>query len=265
MGGVFVYVEHRDGKPKRVVYELLAKGAELSQKKGEELTAVVLGDATEAVVQELQGLSDRVLVLEDPSLALYNSDLYLRALLQLLQWETPSLVMAGFTSQGRDLFPRLAGYLGVGIAVDCLKVDYLEGDFLFTKPYYGSKVLAEVTLEGEPKICLVRPRSFAPMMAGNRQTRVEKSKVDLPGGPPDIEALGFEKAEGRKIDLTEADVVICGGMGLKSPENFKMLEELAEVLGGVVGATRAVVDAGWRPQAEQVGKSGKTEIGRAHV
>lgn len=258
MGGIFVYVEHRDGKPKRVAYELLGKGAELSQKRGEELTAVVLGDSTDSVVRELGGLADRVLVVEDPSLSLYNPDLYLHALLSLLQGERPSLIMAGFTSQGRDLFPRLAGHLGVGIAVDCLKVDYSEGEFLFTKPYYGSKVLAEVTLEGEPKICLVRPRSFPPVREGDREARVERVSVDLSGADQGIESLGFMRAEGREVDLTEADVVVCGGMGLKSPENFKMLEELAEVLGGVVGATRAVVDAGWRPQAEQVGKSGKT-------
>ncbi len=258
MGAVWVYAEHHDGKLRKVTYELLGKGRELSQAKGAQLAAVVLGDDLTGIAEELASFADKVHVLESPSFGKYNCDAFIAGLLPLVQQEKPSVVMAGATSQARDLFPALAGKLETGIVVDCVGMELKDEGLVLRKPVYGGKVLAEVTIKGEPQLVLVRPRTFPPVESGGQKGEVVKQEVDLDPSGLRIEVVEIERLAGEKVDLTEADVIVCGGRGLKSPENFKLLEELADVLGGVVGATRAVVDAGWRPQSDQVGKSGKT-------
>lgn len=258
MAGILVYAEHKEGKLKRVSYELLCKGREIASQKGEGLLAVIIGNGIGDAVEELSSSADKVFVFEDPSLEPYNSDRYIQLLAGLIERENPSLVLAGATIQGRDLFPSLAGVLGKGVVVDCLSIELQDGKFVYRKPFYGGKVLGEVSLKEEPEIVLVRPRAFQIVDQPKVQGAVIREKVEIDEDRVKVKTLKIEKPEGKALDITEADVVVCGGRGLKSPDNFKMLEELAEVLGGAVGATRAVVDAGWRPQSEQVGKSGKT-------
>jgi len=258
MAGILVYAEHKEGKLKRVSYELLCKGREIASQKGEGLWAVIIGNGIGDAVEELSSSADKVFVFEDPSLEPYNSDRYIQLLAGLIEREKPSLVLAGATIQGRDLFPSLAGVLGKGVVVDCLSIELQDGKFVYRKPFYGGKVLGEVSLKEEPEIVLVRPRAFQIVDQPKVQGTVIREKVEIDEDRVKVKTLKIEKPEGKVLDITEADVVVCGGRGLKSPDNFKLLEELAEVLGGAVGATRAVVDAGWRPQSEQVGKSGKT-------
>ncbi len=258
MAGVLVYAEHKEGKLKRVSYELLSKGREIASQKGEGLWAVIIGNGIGEAVEELSSSADKVFVFEDPSLEPYNSDRYIQLLAGLIEREKPSLVLAGATIQGRDLFPSLAGVLGKGVVVDCLSIELRDGKYVYRKPFYGGKVLGEVSLKEEPEIVLVRPRAFQIVDQPKVQGTVTREKVEIDEDQVKVKTLKIQKPEGKALDITEADVVVCGGRGLKSPDNFKMLEELAEVLGGAVGATRAVVDAGWRPQSEQVGKSGKT-------
>ena len=258
MAGILVYAEHKEGKLKRVSYELLCKGREIASQKGEGLWAVIIGNGIGDAVEELSSSADKVFVFEDPSLEPYNSDRYIQLLAGLIEREKPSLVLAGATIQGRDLFPSLAGVLGKGVVVDCLSIELQDGKFVYRKPFYGGKVLGEVSLKEEPEIVLVRPRAFQIVDQPKVQGTVIREKVEIDEDRVKVKTLKIEKPEGKVLDITEADVVVCGGRGLKSPDNFKLLEELAEVLGGAVWATRAVVDAGWRPQSEQVGKSGKT-------
>lgn len=258
MGAIWVYAEHQNGSLRRVTYELLGKAAELAAQKGVETGALVLGEGVAGIAEELGSFVDKVYLLEDPLLKSYNSDAFVEALLPLVERERPSVLLAGATTQGRDLFPALAGRLGVGAVVDCVKMEVREEGLVLTRPLYGGKVLAEVILKGEPQVVLVRPRAFPPADSGAKKGEVLREEVRVDPAKLRIEVLEVQRAEGGKVDLTEADVIVCGGRGLKAPENFKILEELAEVLGGVVGATRAVVDAGWRPQTQQVGKSGRT-------
>lgn len=259
MAGIWVYAEHHDGKLKKVTFELLGKGRELAQGRGEELGAILLGKDLDPLAEELSPYADRVHCLESPMLEVYNCDAFLEALSSFSAERNPSMIMAGATYQARDLFPALAGRLQKGIVVDCLGVELADGGrFLLRKPIYGGKALVEVAFKEEPQLVLVRPRTFPPAEPRSERAEVSKEQVEIDPTKVRLKVLEVMKTTGEKVDITEADVIVCGGRGLKDPENFKLLEELAEVVGGVVGATRAVVDAGWRPQEDQVGKSGKT-------
>lgn len=258
MQDIWVYIEHKEGKPKRISYELLSKAKELKELIGGEIKAIVIGKNLENVINEIKHHVDKVYVFQDEKLGFYNCEIYLALLSWLIKNEVPHLILAGATSQGRDLFTGFAASIGAGIVVDCVKIDYDNGTFVFTKPYYGGKILGEIVIKKDPKVVLVRPRSFAiDLSFKDSEAEVVKMPVEVKWEEVSIKPLGFEKVEEQEVDLTEADVVVCGGMGLKAAENFKMLEELARLLGGTVGATRAAVDAGWRPPTDQVGKSGK--------
>lgn len=258
MQDIWVYIEHKEGKPKRISYELLSKARELKELINMEVKAIVIGKNVENVIHEVDQYVDKIYLFKDDNLGFYNCEVYLTLLSRLIKNEVPYLILAGATSQGRDLFTGFAASIGAGIIVDCIKIDYENGTLVFTKPYYGGKILGEIVIKKDPRVVLVRPRSFAIALSRmNNKAEIMEMPVEVKWEEVSIKPLGFEKVEEQEVDLTEADVVVCGGMGLKAAENFKMLEELARLLGGTVGATRAAVDAGWRPPTDQIGKSGK--------
>ena len=257
MAGIWVFAEHKGGAFRKVVFELLGKAKELSERVEGGVKALLLG-GDEGAAEELAQYTDEVYHLSSPLLDLYNGDAYREALLALLEEERPSVLLAGATFQAKELFPMVAARLGVGIAVDAVALEPQEGDrVMVRRPIYGGKALVEMVLEGTPQIILVRPHTFPPASRRETPAPVVRKEVDIPPEKVRVKVKEVERAK-EKVDLTEADVIVCGGRGLKGPENFSLLEELAQVLGGVVGATRAVVDAGWRPYEDQVGKSGKT-------
>jgi len=257
MAGIWVFAEHKGGAFRKVVFELLGKAKELSERVEGGVKALLLG-GDEGAAEELAQYTDEVYHLSSPLLDLYNGDAYREALLALLEEERPSVLLAGATFQAKELFPMVAARLGVGIAVDAVALEPQEGDrVMVRRPIYGGKARVEMVLGGTPQIILVRPPTFPPASRGETPAPVVRKEVDIPPEKVRVKVKEVERAK-EKVDLTEADVIVCGGRGLKGPENFSLLEELAQVLGGVVGATRAVVDAGWRPYEDQVGKSGKT-------
>ena len=257
MAGIWVFAEHKGGTFRKVVFELLGKAKELSGRVEGGIKALLLG-GDEGTAEELAHYADEVYHLRSPFLDLYNCDAYREALLSLLEQERPSVLLAGATFQAKELFPMVAARLGVGIAVDAVALELQEGDrVMIRRPIYGGKALLEMVPEGTPQIILVRPHTFPPASRRETPAPVVRREVDIPPEKVRVKVKEVERAK-EKVDLTEADVIVCGGRGLKGPENFSLLEELAQVLGGVVGATRAVVDAGWRPYEDQVGKSGKT-------
>jgi len=258
MENIWVYIEHKEGKPKRISYELLSKARELGEIINGEIKAILIGKNVESVIKEISPYVDKIYLFKNDKLSFYNCEVYLELLLGLIKKEMPYLILAGATSQGRDLFSGFAATIGAGIVVDCVKIEYDKNTLVFTKPYYGGKVFGEIIIKKDPKIVLVRPRSFAANLSRkDKEAEVAELPVEVKWDEISVEPLGFEKVEEGEVDLTEADVVVCGGMGLKAAENFKMLEELARLLKGTVGATRAAVDAGWRPPTDQIGKSGK--------
>lgn len=258
MKDIWIYIEHKEGKPKRISYELISKAKELKELIKGQTKAIVIGRNVENVIHDINRYVDKIYLFRHEKLGFYNCEVYLALLSRLIESEVPHLILAGATSQGRDLFTGFSASIGAGIVVDCVKIDYDNGTLVFTKPYYGGKILGEIIIKKDPRVVLVRPRSFAIALSRmDNEAEVVEFPVEVKWEEISVKPLGFEKVEEQEVDLTEADVVVCGGMGLKAAENFRMLEELARLLGGTVGATRAVVDAGWRPPTDQIGKSGK--------
>jgi electron transfer flavoprotein alpha subunit len=261
MAGVWVYAEVKEGKVKKVAYEMLGAAREMAQKKGEPVGAVLIGKAVSSLAEELGYYgADKVFVVEGDQFQAYTTGAYTKALYELVKKYEPSIILFGATINGKDLSARLAGRLGVGLATDCTEVSLDDqGNLKVKRPMFAGKVYAEVVfLPKKPQMASVRP-NVLPLPQPDRSRRVEVEKVEVVVSAEDMgfQVVGFEAVGAGKIDLTEAEIIVSGGRGMKGPENFKMLEELAELLNGAVGASRAAVDAGWRPQSDQVGQSGK--------
>jgi electron transfer flavoprotein alpha subunit len=256
MADIWVLAETRDGAVKRASYELLTAARGLGPEH--RVTAVLLGSGLASAAADLAARGpDRVLVVDDERLARFSPDGWARALARLARERGPAIVLGSATARGRDLTPRLAAALGVGVASDVVDIA-LDGDRLLgTRPIYAGKALARVRVNSDPQVATLRPNSAPPAEAG--------------GGPPaEVEAVALgdyeagavvtatETAVSERPDVAEADIIVSGGRGLGGPEHFGLIEELADALGAAVGASRAVVDAGWRPHGDQVGQTGKT-------
>jgi electron transfer flavoprotein alpha subunit len=267
-GAVWIFAEHQDDTIRKTTRELLGKGRELAGQLGAELAALLLGSGVKGLAQELTAHADKVYHWDDPLLERYNSDVYLQAIAGLAEKENPQILLAGATFLARDLFPRVAGRLKTGIAVDCLNLEVGDDGLLVARrPLFGGKALADVFCrQGRPQIALTRPNTFPiPDTKGDRTGEV--LPVDLVVDPAQIrlEVLEVVRAPKERLDLTEAEIIVTGGRGMKEAANFRLLEDLADVLGATVGATRGVVDSGWRPHGDQVGKSGKTVSPKLYI
>ena len=260
-GAIWVFVEHQDGTIRKTTYELFGKGRELAEQSGVELAALLLGSGVDGLAQELTAYADTVFQWDDPLFEKYNSDVYLQAIAKLVEKEGPQMLLAGATFLARDLFPRVAGKLKTAIAVDCLNLDLGDDGLLVaTRPLFGGKVLADVVCrQGRPQIALTRPNTFPlPDSKGDRTGEVIPGDVAVDSAQVRLEVLEVVRSATERLDLTEAEIIVTGGRGMKEAENFRLLDDLADALSATVGATRGVVDSGWRPHDNQVGKSGKT-------
>jgi len=256
---IWIFAEQQQGKVRKVVFELLSAGAEFSKKTGSPLAAILLGSGLQEAAKSLTSFTDKIYLIDDLSLAPYTSDAYFINLAPLIQKHQPSVLLGGATSTGKDLFPRLAAHFQTGYAPDCTDLDVEEnGKLVARRPIYGGKVFAEMIFsEARPQMATVRNNTFPVHQDLHKSAQVVpiSSKTD----PASLKkkVLGLEKAAGMKLDISEAEIVVAAGRGIKAPENFKILEDLADVLNASVGTTRATVDEGWRDQKDQIGKSGK--------
>jgi electron transfer flavoprotein alpha subunit len=268
-GAVWVFAEHQDGTLRKTTLELLNKGRELAEQLDVALVALLLGSKVDGLAQELSGCADKVYQWDDTLLECYNSDVYCQVLAGLAKEENPQVILAGATYLARDLFPRLAGRLNTGIVVDCLNLELGEDGLLIARrPLFGGRVLADVVCrQGRAQIVLTRPNTFPLPDARSSRSKGEILPVTVDIDPVQVklEVLDVVRSAQERLDLTEAEIIVSGGRGMKGAENFQLLEELADVLGATVGATRGVVDSGWRPHDDQVGKSGKTVSPKLYV
>jgi electron transfer flavoprotein alpha subunit len=259
--GMWVFVEHKDEKIRKVTFEMLSEARKLADQKSEELCAVVLGNNIGSFVEVIgQYGADKIYVLENELLSQYTTDGYAKALADLAKEQQPSILLFGATVIGKDLSPRVATRLGAGLATDCVKIGLdSEGKLTATRPMYAGKVIAEVGFSSDtPQMASVRPNILpATVLSDSRKAEVIRLKANISAADIKTTIVETIKTAGEKVDLTEADVIVSGGRGMKGPENFKILEELADVLDATVGASRAAVDAGWRLQIDQVGQTGK--------
>lgn len=268
--GVWVFAELRHGRLAGVSRELLAKGRQLADRKGAALTALVFGADVAAPARELVALgADRVLGAEHPALERFHDDAYVDAFLALAGDERPEIVLCGGTVLGRSFFPRVAARLGTGLTADCtaLEIDAASGILLQTRPAYGGSLLATIACpDRRPQMATVRPKVFPAGAADPARTGEIVIRRDWDGAlRPRTKVLEVLEEVVQTVNIADADVIVAGGRGMGSAENFKLLEDLARALGGAVAASRAPVDAGWAPYAQQVGQTGKTVCPKLYI
>ncbi|HEY3225930.1 MAG TPA: electron transfer flavoprotein subunit alpha/FixB family protein [Planctomycetota bacterium] len=251
---ILVFVEQREGKVKRASLEALSEASRLG-----EASAVLVGSGVGALAADAGRAGARkVYVVDEPRFKLYAPEGYARAILLALQKSGATNLFLAATAMGKDLAPTVAAMAGSAVATDCTGLAS-EGDRIVARrPVYAGKMYVRVGFRKAPAICTLRPNVFPLARDGNASPAVEELKLTL--GEGDLRTLVKEVAptSAGKVELTEASIVVTAGRGLGSPEAFKIRDELAAVLGAAVGASRAVVDNGWRPHSEQVGQTGKT-------
>jgi electron transfer flavoprotein alpha subunit len=265
MEKLLVFVETKGDKPRKATLELLSETRKLSEAGSFAVTAVGLGKISEQAIEKVLGYADRFVRITDTLLDDYTPEGYSEALAAYARQENALLVLGAATRMARDFLPRTAVLLKAGIASDVTAIGWADDPMTFVRPMYGGRVSARCTFDGYPAVVSVRPNSFAVAPAGVR--RGEYAEVAGCVSPDRIKTrvLRVEAKSKGKVDLMEADSIVTGGRGMKGAENFDLLEELAAGIGGAVGATRSVVDAKWRDQDDQVGKSGKTVSPKLYI
>ena len=250
---IFAITEHINGVFRKVTFEALSTGRRIANQTGADLTAVVLGENVTSVSNPLATYgADNIIVVEDPALAEYMTDAYTHVISDIIRAEMPSTIIMGASTQGKDLAPRLSARLDAPLAMDCVELR-LDGTRLIARrPMYGGKVIADIALEGTPRLIALRPNAMGIEKSDGKGT-IENRVIN----PGELKLRFIEKkVETGKVELTEADVVVSGGRGMGGPD-YSILDELAAVLKGTVGASRSAVDEGWRPYPDQVGQTGK--------
>ena len=272
--GVYVFAQQVDNELSGIAFELLGKAKDLAKDLDTEVTAVLIGYKVAGLVDQLAAYgADKVIVVDDPELEVYRTEPYTHALASVINEYKPEIMLVGATAIGRDLGPRVSARVKTGLTADCTVLEI--GDFpivarpnqeqkhnqlLMTRPAFGGNTIATIACpDNRPQMATVRPgvmQAIAP---------IEGAKAEVieynPGFTPNnkyVEVLEVVKSVKDTVDIMDAKVLVSGGRGVGSPENFKLLEDLAEVLGGEVSCSRAVVDNGWKDRDLQVGQTGKT-------
>ena len=272
--GVYVFAQQVDNKLSSIGFELLGKAKDLAKDLNTDVTAVLIGSGIKDLADELAAYgADRVIVVDDPELKEYRTEPYTHALASVINKYKPEIMLVGATAIGRDLGPRVSARVATGLTADCTQLDI--GDFplvakegqeqkhnqlLMTRPAFGGNTIATIACpNNRPQMATVRPGVM------QKIERIEGAKAVVeeynPGFTPDnkyVEILDVVKSVTETVDIMDAKILVSGGRGVGSPENFKILEDLAEALGGEVSCSRAVVDSGWKPKDLQVGQTGKT-------
>ncbi|GFN35053.1 electron transfer flavoprotein subunit alpha [Tepidimicrobium xylanilyticum] len=261
--GVWVFAEQREGNLMNVSIELLGEGRKIADKLNTELTAILLGNNVKNLADRLIKYgADKVIYAESPQLDVYTTDGYTRVICDLINERKPEIMLIGATNIGRDLGPRISARIHTGLTADCTRLDVdLENRRLMqTRPAFGGNLMATIICPNHrPQMSTVRPGVME--KAKYNETRegvVEVINPDLKEEDITAKVIDYVKEKRSQVKLEDASIIVSGGRGLGNPEGFKLLKELADKLGGVVGASRATVDAGWIDQSHQVGQTGKT-------
>ncbi len=261
--GVWVFAEQRDGNLMNVSIELLGEGRKIADELGTELTAILLGRNVNNLAERLVKYgADNVLYADSPLLEVYTTDGYTKVICDLIKTRKPEIMLIGATNIGRDLGPRISARIHTGLTADCTRLDVdLENRRLMqTRPAFGGNLMATIICPNyRPQMSTVRPGVMEKAKYDeNREGNIEVFDPQLTEEDIKAKVIEFVKEKKAQVKLEEAPIIVSGGRGLGTPEGFKLIEELAEKLGGVVGASRATVDAGWIDQSHQVGQTGKT-------
>lgn len=261
---IFVFVESKEGVIRKVSLELLSKGKEFAGHLGSRLHAVVIGYQLKDVAESLKTYSDNVIVVDNELLSEYSWDTYTAVFAELIKKYNPSMVFGPSTVTGKDFFPRLAARFRSAMVSDAIGIVFDDGKVKIRKPLFGGKVLSWVECRNSSMIFVTfRPNSFS-IEAGDLHGAIVEEHIEI-ARDLRLNVVSVEKTVSRKVDLQEADFIICGGRGVNGPENFQVLEEIADLMNGRVGASRSVIDSKWRDYDDQIGKSGKTVSPKLYV
>lgn len=255
--GIWVYIEHNNGQIKKVSLEILTAGRKLADQLGEELCAVMVGKDVKNLASSLGNYgAEKVYVAEDEKLENYTTDGYANVVAGLIKENEPFAFLLGYTITGRDLGAQVAQKAETGLMSDCVDIVIEDGQLVFKRPIYAGKAFVQVTCpEARPIMASIRPNSF---IAAENKKDIQVVDASPQTGDIRQQIKDIVRQVLERPELTEADIIVSGGRGMKGPENFNVIEGLADVLGAAVGASRAAVDAGWVPHSMQVGQTGKT-------
>jgi electron transfer flavoprotein alpha subunit len=264
--GVLIVAETRDGEIRGVTAEVASAGRRLADELESSCSAVLIGGGIAGDAGSLGAYGvDSVYVAEHDELMAYNGSLWLKAVRAAVEACDPAVILVSATSTGRDLAPRVAAALDAGYAAGCTEVAIEEGMVSASRPVYAGKAVQHVRITTPVAVAGLRPKNFEVEAGKDGAPAVETLDVSFAAEGTGISTQPVEAAEGGKIDLTEADRIVSGGRGLGGPDNWEILEDLADAFGAELGASRAAVDAGWRPHSEQVGQTGKTVTPELYV
>lgn len=272
--GVYIFAQQVDNKLSNIAFELLGKARDLAKDLGTDVSAVLIGSGVKNLADELAAYgADKIIVVDDPELKDYRTEPYAHGLSCVINKYKPEVMLIGATAIGRDLAPRVSARVATGLTADCTKLEI--GDFplnpvagreqkhnqlLMTRPAFGGNTIATIACPNHrPQIATVRPgvmQAIAPIT--DAKAVIEEYNPGFTANSNYVEILDIIKEVNDAVDIMDAKILVSGGRGMGSPENFKILEELAAAIGGEVSCSRAVVDAGWKPKDLQVGQTGKT-------
>jgi electron transfer flavoprotein alpha subunit len=255
---ILAFAEQREGKFKKVAFEVTQAGRKLADQLHGELVTLTIGDAVQPIVPQLGAYgATRVLAAEDTRLRFPSVTAYAKIIAAAAQKEGASVVLLPASQMGKEIAPRVSAKLSAGLASDCVALKVEGENIIATRPVYAGKAFVTVRVGSPVRLFSLRPNVFTASPSNGAAVAAEKFLPEMSDADFAVRVTGVKIAQGRP-DVTEAGIIVSGGRGLKAPENFRLVEELADVLGAAVGASRAVVDAGWRPHDEQVGQTGKT-------
>lgn len=260
---VYVFAEQRDGDLQKVGIELVGEARKLADDLGQNVVAVLLGNKIKEKAKELIAHgADKVIVVDDPMLEEYVTEPYTKAMMEVIQTNSPEIVLYGATSIGRDLAPRVSARIHTGLTADCTKLEIDEESrlLLMTRPAFGGNIMATIVCEDfRPQMATVRPGVMKALEAEeSRDGEIEEMNVEFTDADMNVKIREVVKTTHKSVDITEAKILVSGGRGVGNAEGFKDLEALAETLDGEVAASRAAVDSGWISSDRQVGQTGKT-------
>jgi len=259
--GVWIFIEAFEGEVSEASLQLLNPGRKIADKIKTDLVGVILGHNIKHLVNEpIYYGAEKVIYVDDPRLSTYTPEVYAETLVTLIRKYKPEILLAAGTLRGREMIPYVANTLRAGITADCtdFDVDANTRDLIMIRPPFGATLLAHIRApERRPQLSTVRPNVFKlPQKDTSRKGEIIEEKVEIP--KPRIKLISTEEVKVEEVPIEKAEIIVSGGRGLGSPDGFKLLEKLAELLGGVVAGSRKAVDAGWIPHEKQVGQTGKS-------
>ncbi|KXK49595.1 MAG: electron transfer flavoprotein subunit alpha [Chlorobi bacterium OLB5] len=258
MSKVLAFVESRDNKIKNAGFETASTALKIANELGAEAEVLLIGSGVSSITAELGAYGiKKVITADDPRLEKYSTTAYSKILAEAAKQRGADIIILSATAMGKDISARVSAKMEAGMASDCTDIRTENGNIIATRPVYAGKAYIDLKVNSPVKIFTLRPNVFKPVKADGVSAEAEKFEVNLDDSDFKVQVKEIIVSS-EKLDVTEANIVVSGGRGLKGPENFYLVEDLAKVLGGAAGASRAIVDAGWRPHDDQVGQTGKT-------